>query len=159
MNYGKKYKFGNYTMVKYSKPLSKGELGVLRESIPEEVSGTLAGRSVPYIKVGTVSGSWAVEFSVATNMFTALDGATEDELRDEETSGVLQALFSGFYADTTVLGDREYNLAKSEALRAFIERQKPSDGDDSEILDGMKRDIETEEAVSRAVKEDGDEQR
>lgn len=163
MEFGKKYRVGNYCMIKVSRSLSGAEQSALRSYLPDELKRGLHRRSLPYIRISTVSGSWAIEFSMFEGMFAALDGATEDELRDRETLGLLHNLFTGFHVDTTMFGDKEYNQAKSEALRSFLERRasaaKPeADEDkaaDDAILDDMKADAEKYETMMKMAEEVG----
>lgn len=161
MEFGKKYRVGNYYMVKVSKSLSGAEQSALRSYLPEELKRGLHRRSLPYIRIGTISGSWAIEFSLFEGMFTALDGATEEELRDTETLNLLHNLFTGFHVDTTMMGDKEYNQAKSAALQSFLERRasemRPETGEektaDDKIVEEMKSDFEKEDAMVRMAKE------
>ena len=161
MKYGKKYQVGNFYIVKVTKTLPKKEMSAIREWIPEEIRRDMPRHGMPYIKVSTVSGSWAVEFGPLERMFSALDNAKEEELRDRETAVMLSNLFSGMYVDTSMLGDKEYNMAKSQALKELTERlakakqeetEKEKAADD-EILEGMKKDMEAEETMLKMAKE------
>lgn len=164
MEFGKKYRVGNYYMIKVNRSLSGLEQAELRSYLPEELKKDLHRRSLPYIRISTVSGSWAIEFSLFEKMFQALDGATAEELRDRETMNLLHNLFTGFHVDTTIMGDKEYNQAKSSALQSFLERKakemKPETEEDKKaddaILDEMKSDMEKEDAMMRMAKEVAD---
>lgn len=164
MEFGKKYRVGNYYMIKVNRSLSGVEQAELRSYLPDELKKDLHRRSLPYIRISTVSGSWAVEFSLFERVFQALDGATAEELRDGETLSLLDALFTGFHVDTTIMGDREYNRAKSAALQSFLVRKasemKPETDEDKKaddaILEEMKSDMEKEDAMKRMAKEVAD---
>lgn len=164
MEFGKKYRVGNYYMIKVNRSLSGVEQAELRSYLPDELKKDLHRRSLPYIRISTVSGSWAVEFSLFERVFQALDGATAEELRDGETLSLLDALFTGFHVDTTIMGDREYNRAKSAALQSFLERKasemKPETDEDKKaddtILDEMKSDMEKADTMMRMAKEVAD---
>ena len=167
MEFGKKYRVGNFYMIKVTKTLPKKELATIREWIPEELRKNLSRHGMPYIKVGTVTGSWGVEFGPLERMFSALDGASKEELADKETISMLSNLFSGMYVDTSMLGDKEYNTAKSEALQSLTKRlakakreeTEEEKAEDDSILEEMKRDAENAETIlkmaSRLEKEEG----
>lgn len=130
MEFGKKVKVGNFYLLKYSKSLSSKELSKLRDAadVPAEVRKYLSRGSLPYIKVSTVTDSWSVEFVMGMNMFNVLDGVKV--VHDGE--GVYQlygteernvhALLVGMFADTTTLGDVEYNVAKQKLLSEYVDR-------------------------------------
>lgn len=130
MEFGKKVKVGNFYLLKYSKSLSSKELSKLRDAadVPAEVRKYLSRGSLPYIKVSTVTDSWSVEFVMGMNMFNVLDGVKV--VHDGE--GVYQlygteernvhALLVGMFADTTTLGDIEYNVAKQKLLSEYVDR-------------------------------------
>lgn len=130
MEFGKKVKVGNFYLLKYSKSLSSKELSKLRDAadVPAEVRKYLSRGSLPYIKASTVTDSWSVEFVIGMNMFNVLDGVKV--VHDGE--GVYQlygteernvhALLVSMFADTTTLGDVEYNVAKQKLLSEYIDR-------------------------------------
>lgn len=130
MEFGKKVKVGNFYLLKYSKSLSSKELSKLRDAadVPAEMRKYLSRGSLPYIKVSTVTDSWSVEFVMGMNMFNVLDGVKV--VHDGE--GVYQlygtdernvhALLVGMFADTTTLGDIEYNVAKQKLLSEYVDR-------------------------------------
>lgn len=130
MEFGKKVRVGNFYMLKYSKSLSKKELSALRKlkDIPTGAREMLSRGSLPYIKVSTVTDSWSVEFVVGMGMFNALDEL--EVVHDGD--GVYQlygtaeknahAMFVAMLADTTTIGDTEYNIAKQKLLSEYVER-------------------------------------
>lgn len=168
MKFGKKYQVGNFYMIKVTKTLLKRELSVIREWIPEEIRKDIPRHGMPYIKVSTITGSWGIEFGPLERMFSALDGATEEELSDAETLRMLSNLFSGMYVDTSMLGDKKYNTAKSKALKELTERlakvkkgeTEEEKAEDDRILDEMKDEMNKAETIlkmaSRLKEEDNE---
>lgn len=161
MEFGKRYQVGNFYMIKVTKTLPKKELSLIREWIPEEMKRDMPRHGMPYIKVGTISGSWGIEFGPLERMFSALDGASKEELSDSETINMLSNLFSGMYVDTSLLGDKKYNVAKSKALKALTERLAKAKKEETEeekaaddaIIEEMKKDIEVEKTLIKMAKE------
>lgn len=130
LEYGVKVHVGNFYFLKYSKSLSKADLSVLRKSlnIPEEVKKHLQRGSLPYIKVCTVSGSWGVEFVIGTTMYEALDNlkVVMDDKGVRQLYGVegknTEAIFVAMLADTTTIGDFDYQVAKQKLLHEYLDR-------------------------------------
>lgn len=133
MIYGKKKRVGNFEVMKFTRALSGKDVKVLRAmaGIPQDLSRNLQRGTIPFIKVTSLSGSWGVEFVAGTNMFRYID--------NEEDDRALYNLFTMMFADTSVMGDKEYWDAKGEALKAFMERQKaqemPKEEDDKILSD------------------------
>ena len=135
MDFGKKLYCGNFVVTKKSRSLSKQELKELRdkEGIREDVRKHLTRGSLPYICVETVGGGWKVEFGIGTTMFEAIDalGMVRDEKGDWRTHGTegqnAEAIFTGMFVDTTVVGDAEYQTAKMKAMSEYIERNTKQD--------------------------------
>ena len=104
-----------------------------KEGISEDVSKHLTRGSLPYICVETVGGGWKVEFGIGTTMFEAIDalGMVRDEKGDWRTHGTegknAEAIFTGMFVDTTVVGDAEYQTAKMKAMSEYIERNTKQD--------------------------------
>lgn len=161
MEYGKKYQVGNFYMIKVTKTLPRKEMSAIREWIPEEIKRGMSRHGMPYIRVSTITGSWGVEFGPLERMFSALDGAKEEELKDAETARMLSNLFSGMYVDTSMLGDKEYNTTKSKALKELTERlaiakkeeTKEEKAEDDMILEEMKSDMSNTETILRMAEE------
>lgn len=130
LEFGKKVKVGNFNILKYSRSLSKSEMKRLRSAaqIPEEVQKHLERSSLPYIKVSTLSDSWSVEFVCGTTMYNALDSLTivMDGDGNRQLYGVeaknTEAIFVAMFADTTTLGDFDYQVAKQKLLSEYLER-------------------------------------
>ena len=116
--------------MKRSRSLSKRDMKRLREEegIGEDVASGLTRGSVPYIRVEGVGGGWAVEFGVGQTMFDALDEVTV--ARDEcgcwrvvgEEGENVKATLAMMLADTTVVGDAEFQAAKLAAMVGLLER-------------------------------------
>ena len=130
MEFGKKVRVGNYQILKFTKSLPKAEVKKLRDmvNIPLDVRPYLQRSSLPYIKVSTVSGSWAVEFVIGTTMYDALDNlhVVHDAEGNHQLMGVeahnTEAIFVGMFADTTTVGDFEYMVAKQKLLSEYLDR-------------------------------------
>lgn len=130
LEFGKKVSVGNYSILKYSKNLSKSEIKKLRESekAPKDTWVYLSRGTLPFIKVSTVSGSWSVEFVIGTTMYEALDRL--HVVMDNEGNRLLygvekkntEAIFVSMLADTTTVGDYEYQVAKMKLLSEYLER-------------------------------------
>lgn len=163
MDFGVKVKVGNYQIVKFSKSLSKSEAKKLRsiDKIPADVQKHLQRASLPFIKVSTVSGSWAVEFVIGTTMYEALDelhvvhdAAGNHTLMGNEKTNA-EAIFAAMLADTTTVGDFEYQTAKQKLLKEYLDRaskklNEKADAGKSE--DDLKK--ESEEAVEQVIERD-----
>ena len=131
LEFGVKVKVGNYYILKYAKGLGKKELSRLRNAsgIPRKVQKHLSnGRTLPFIKVGTISGSWSVEYIMGTSMYDAIDAlrVVMDETGERQLYGVeaknAEAMFVAMFADTTVVGDYEYQVAKQKLLSEYLDR-------------------------------------
>lgn len=130
MDYGKKISVGNFIVVKKAKSLSKKDINILRNDagIPMGMRKHLTRGQLPYMRVECVGGGWAVEFGFEQTMFSALDELPVD--RDE--SGNLRirgtqeenvkALFIAMMANTTIVGDEEYQRDKIRALDEYLKR-------------------------------------
>lgn len=144
MDFGKKYRVGNFTVLKYTKSLTKKELASLREDLPRDVRKTLQRNGVPYIKIEAVSGIWAIEFCCNTDMFRMIDVLLAGGGTEVDVTG-LTHMFLMWFTDTCIRGDREYVEAKAQAMKAFLDRQKAaavSDEADAEALKDVERDLD-----------------
>jgi hypothetical protein len=153
MDFGKKTKCGNFYILKYSKSLSKAELKKLRAAsgIPADVQKHLQRGTLPYIKVATVSDSWAVEFVYGTTMFNAID---ELPVANNEVTGIpgknAEALFVTMYADTSTIGDEEYRKAKVKIMEEYLDRASKAA---NEAADAGKSEEELQKESEEAVQE------
>lgn len=163
LEFGKKVSVGNYYILKYGKHLSNNELKELRkkERVPMNVRECLQRRTLPYIKVSTVSNSWAVEFVIGTTMYNALDNL--HVVMDDEGNRLLygvekkntEAIFVSMMADTTTVGDYEYQVAKMKLLSEYLDRaskKKNEEGDAGKSDNDIKK--ESEEAVQEVIDRD-----
>ena len=148
MDYGKIYKSGNFTIMKFTKTLGRKELLALREEmkLPKEFWKTLPRNCVPYIKVSTLSGMWQVHFAVTTAMYHFIESMID---RADELAGI----FSMMLADTTLLGDEGYYAGKTKLISEFMDRQKSSDAasDEDLDLDVVKSDMEAREKITEVA--------
>lgn len=163
MEYGKKIKVSNFYMLKTSKSLSKAELKVLRNAsnIPEDVQKSLRRGSLPYIKVATITDSWSVEFVAGTLMFNVLDALTvlHDADGNYQLYGVeaknAEATFVAWFADTTTVGDVEYQIAKQKLLSAYLDRaSKKANADADADKTEEKIAKENEEALNEVAEKE-----
>lgn len=130
LEFGKPVMVGNYTITKITRSLSKKQVKELRRSsgIPEDIQRQLERASLPFIKVQTASGSWGVEFVMGTSMYDALDDVkvVVDSDGVRQLYGVekrnVEAMFVAMLADTTTVGDYEYNAAKQKLLKEYLDR-------------------------------------
>ena len=121
---------GNYVIKKYNRSLGRKELAELRRisGIPADVAKSLERGRLPYIKVSTASGSWGVEFVIGTSMYEALDNLNVvfDDAGRRQLCGVearnAEAMFVAMFADTTTVGDFEYQEAKQKLLQEYLDR-------------------------------------
>jgi hypothetical protein len=160
LEFGKKVSVGNYVILKYSKNLSKSEVQKLRESekAPRDAFKYLSRGTLPYIKVSTVSGSWAVEFVIGTPMYEALDNLhiVMDDEGARQLYGVekknTEAIFVSMLADTTTVGDYEYKVAKMKLLSEYLERASKKRNEQEDAGKSEEEQCkESEEAVQQEL--------
>lgn len=131
MDFGKRIHCGNFTIEKRSRSLSKAQARRLRDEagVPDDVRKHLSRASLPYMRVENVSGGWAVEIGIGMSMFDALDGlsAARDENGDWRVPGIegknAEAVLTGMYMDTTVVGDAVYQGRKLALMCEYLKRQ------------------------------------
>lgn len=130
MEFGKKICVGNFVLMKKTRALSKKEMKALRdlEKIPEDKRKILSRGTVPYIRVSDVGGGWSLEVSLEHTMFDALDALTVvcgDDGR-WTVPGIegknAEAVLTGMFVDTTIVGDMEYQKEKVRVMSAYLER-------------------------------------
>ena len=156
LEFGKPVMVGNYTITKITKSLSRKQVKELRRisGIPEDIQKHLKRVSLPYIKVQTASGSWGVEYVMGTSMYDALDGVRQ--LWGVERKNV-EAMFVAMLADTTTVGDYEYNVAKQKLLQEYLDRatKKKMEEESKKSAEDSKR--ESEQAAQEVL--DAEEQK
>ena len=125
MDFGKKYRLGNYFVTKLSRSLGKKELKQLRDGkgIPEAVQKLLSRGSLPYIKVEAISGVWAVEWCAGTEMYNLFDGILSSRQADEELEG-LALVVARMHTVCSIVGDKEMNVGINDALNGYLDRVK-----------------------------------
>lgn len=125
MDFGKKYRLGNYFVTKVSRSLGKKELKQLRDErgIPEAVQKLLSRGSLPYVKVEAISGVWAVEWCAGTEMYNLFDGILSSRQADEELEG-LALVVARMHTICSIVGDREMNVGINNALNGYLDRIK-----------------------------------
>ena len=125
MDFGKKYRLGNYFVTKVSRSLGKKELKQLRDEkgIPEAVQKLLSRGSLPYIKVEAISGVWAVEWCAGTEMYNLFDRSLGRTGSSEMTEG-LALVVARMHTVCSIVGDRKMNVGINNALNGYLDRIK-----------------------------------
>lgn len=134
MEFGKKIFVGNFVLMKKTRALSKREMKALRdlEKIPEDKRKILSRGTVPYIRVSDIGGGWSLEVSLEHTMFDALDALTivRAGLGRLTVPGIegknAEAILTGMFVDTTIVGDMEYQKEKIRVMSAYLERRPRS---------------------------------
>lgn len=132
MDFGKKYRLGNYFVTKLSRSLGKKELKQLRDGkgIPEAVQKLLSRGSLPYIKVEAISEVWAVEWCAGTEMYNLFDGSIGahppalPQGRGPEMMEGLALVVARMHMVCSIVGDREMNVGINKALNGYLDRIK-----------------------------------
>lgn len=161
LDFGKKVHVGNFVFFKYNKSLSGKDARMLRslDGCPASVKESLSRGKLPYIKVMTVSMSWSVEFVYGTSMYNALDAVKVvfDDEKVYQLSGVeaknVEAIFVAMFADTTTVGDYDYQVSKQKLLSEYLERASAhlNAADDIGKTDEMLKK-ESDDAVNEVIK-------
>ena len=163
--FGQKIQVGNFTVLKFNKTLTKNQLKAIRadKGISAEVQKKLTRAGLPYIKVESISGIWAVEFCCNTAVFGMIDRLlpiaiiADAEKRKTETSMADFAhLFNIWFTDTSVVGDGQYMEDKGNALAALIQRQKAKKEETPEEKaadDKILEEVQKEEEAKAVVKD------
>ncbi len=155
MEFGKKIFVGNFVLMKKTRALSKREMKALRdlEKIPEDKRKILSRGTVPYIRVSDVGGGWSLEVSLEHTMFDALDALTivRAGLGRLTVPGIegknAEAVLTGMFVDTTIVGDMEYQKEKIRVMSAYLERAT------KERLEREKAAAEAAEASKEAAED------
>jgi len=171
LEFGRKYRVGNFIVFKTNKVLRRQEVAELRTQmgIPREEWKKLQRSQLPYIKVQAVSGVWAVEFCCNTAIYQfidqlllpAMDAYRDGVKLDSNDLSSFAHMFNHMYMDTVVLGDGEYHSDKANALKAFMERQKAvevSQEEDDRVLEELKAEEEAKATIidmASRIKEGG----
>lgn len=155
MDFGKKYRVGNFEIIKLSRSLTKNEIKRLRmeAGIPASIQKHLTRGSLPYIKVKAISGMWALEWSVGMTMFNVFDGADFEDVQQRE---VMRGLLTRLYTITSILGDAQMERDIQKTLADFLGRIKANKDNKEEekaILKNMGAKMEAEKNISEIGKE------
>ena len=126
--FGKTIKTRHFTVLKFSKSLSKKEVASLREDIPAEIKKHLQRGSLPFIKISDSDGTWGVEFSVVTSMYAALDKFVPVAVGDhyelsKDDGNIIEAFALLMYTDTSLPGDAEYTAGKLKLRDEYLARE------------------------------------
>lgn len=165
MDFGRKYRVGNYVVVKKVRSLSRNELRELRgqAGIPADVQKHLQRGGLPYVYVGTVSGSWSMTWACGLQVYVMFDrmlprAVAQQEDPQEGFDGLTVADFAHWlnmwYTDTNVIGDGEYQKDKAMAFKAFMDRvsmprtETPKEkAADDKVLEEVKADDEARATI------------
>lgn len=158
--FGKNIKTRHFTVLKFSKSLSKKEIASLREDIPAEIKKHLQRGSLPFIKISNIAGTWGIEYSIGTSMYAALDGcvpvAVGDHYEFSKNDGnVIEAFAQLMYADTSLPGDAEYTAGKLKLRDEYIAREsarRNAAADNGKSDEQLSK--ESDEAVQEVVDRD-----
>lgn len=133
LKFGKVYRVGNFTIKKYKKVLAKRKMAVIRNEmkIPKEIWKHLQQDErpgIPFIKVGTVSDTWSIEWSMGHSFYTAIDELPTDNEGNfaDETIDAIHSSLLVLYANATTVGDAEYQAGRMRMLMDFIDRASAS---------------------------------
>ena len=126
--FGKTIKTRHFTVLKFSKSLSKKEVASLREDIPAEIKKHLQRCSLPFIKIANIAGTWGVEYSIGTSMYTAIDECVPVAVGDhyefsKDDGNIIEAFAQLMYADTSLPGDAEYTAGKLKLRDEYLARE------------------------------------
>ena len=128
--FGKRVACGNYCIMKGTVALSRRDLKILRKksNIPPEAEKWLQRSTLPYIMVGTVTGSWSIKWMGGLTMYAAIDEIpvtqgpdgklyySGDELKN------LYNLINFWFCATSTVGDAEFQADVIKAMQRYIDR-------------------------------------
>ena len=158
--FGKTIKTRHFTVLKFSKSLSKKEVASLRKDIPAEIKKHLQRGSLPFIKIADIAGTWGVEYSIGTSMYAALDGCVPVAVGDhydfsKDDENFIEAFSQLMYADTSLPGDAEYTAGKLKLRDEYIAREsakRNADADNGKTEEQLRK--ESDEAVQDVIDRD-----
>ena len=158
--FGKTIKTRHFTVLKFSKSLSKKEVASLREDIPAEIKKHLQRGSLPFIKIANIAGTWGIEYSIGTSMYAALDecvpvsvGGNYEFSKDD--GNIIEAFAQLMYADTSLPGDAEYTAGKLKLRDEYIAREaarRNAAADKGKTVEQLRK--ESDEAVQEVIDRD-----
>ena len=158
--FGKTIKTRHFTILKFSKSLSKKEIASLREDIPAEIKKHLQRGSLPFIKISDIAGTWGVEFSVGTSMYAALDKCVPVAVGDhyefsKDNGNIIEASAHLMYVDTSLPGDAEYTAGKLKLRDEYLAREAArlnAAADNGKTVEQLRK--ESDEAVQEVIDRD-----
>ena len=160
--FGKTIKTRHFTVLKFSKSLSKKEIASLREDIPAEIKKHLQRGSLPFIKISDIAGTWGVEYSICTSMYDALDECVPVAVGDhyefsKDDGNIIEAFAQLMYADTSLPGDAEYTAGKLKLRDEYIAREserRNAAADKGKTVEQLRK--ESDEAAQEVIDRDKD---
>ena len=158
--FGKTIKTRHFTVLKFSKSLSKKEVASLREDIPAEINKHLQRGSLPFIKIANIAGSWGVEYSIGTSMYSALDECVPVAVGDhyefsKDDRNIIESFAQLMYADTSLPGDAEYTAGKLKLRDEYLARESArlnASADDGKTEEQLRK--ESDESVQEVIDRD-----
>lgn len=158
--FGKTIKTRHFTVLKFSKSLSKKEVASLREDIPADIKKHLQRGSLPFIKIANIAGTWGIEYSICTSMYAALDECVPVAVGghyefSKNDGNIIEAFAQLMYADTSLPGDAEYTSGKLKLRDEYIAREaarRNAASDNGKSDEQLSK--ESDEAVQEVVDRD-----
>lgn len=158
--FGKTIKTRHFTVLKFSKSLSKKEVASLRKDIPAEIKKHLQRGSLPFIKIANIAGTWGIEYSIGTSMYAAIDEsapvAVGDHYEFSKADGnIVEAVAQLMYADTSLPGDAEYIAGKLKLRDEYLAREaskRNAAADEGKTEEQLRK--ESDEAVQEVIDRD-----
>ena len=158
--FGKSIKTRHFTVLKFSKSLSKKEVASLRKDIPAEIKKHLQRGSLPFIKIANIAGTWCIEYSIGTSMYAALDECVPVAVGDhyefsKDDGNIIDTFAQLMYADTSLPGDAEYTSGKLKLRDEYIAREaarRNAAADKGKTVEQLRK--ESDEAVQEVIDRD-----
>ena len=158
--FGKTIKTRHFTVLKFSKSLSKKEIASLREDIPAEIKKHLQRGSLPFIKIANIAGTWGIEYSIGTSMYASLDECVHVAVGDHyefsnDDENFIEASAHLMYVDTSFPGDAEYTAGKLKLRDEYIAREaarRNAAADNGKTVEQLRK--ESDEAVQEVIDRD-----
>ena len=158
--FGKTIKTRHFTVLKFSKSLSKKEVASLREDIPAEIKKHLQRGSLPFIKIANIACTWCIEYSIGTSMYAALDECVPVAVGDhyefsKDDGNIIEAFAQLMYADTSLPGDTEYTAGKLKLRDEYLAREaarRNAAADNGKTEEQLSK--ESDEAVQEVIDRD-----
>lgn len=145
--FGRRVVCGGFYVLKRVRALGKAELRRMRDDagIPPEVRRGLPRRGLPYITVGTVSGSWTAEFVYGMRAYSFLDGVPvvadgAGLVYGEDDGRLVGSYVNMLFFDACVPLSPGCYLAKALAMSALAECMGHAGGR-AEIPEGRRAEL------------------